>query len=311
MFTRFKQSSSVVFLDPQRALTDAEKKGKIALILSPSLYWVKRVKLPVKSVREARGLLESFFEDSLPEGKYSYSVYKEGEDFLLFAYEDKKILELIAQKGLNISNIKSIHFAQSEFSTLENPVSIHNDAVMSLKDGVVILTPASWAETSSPLELAEKKFSKHTIKLQQFGHIVDTKSLYRLGVILLLFIIVLAGELFITNAKTQSILASKDALFSKYNLQPTMFQNKSTQSKYKGIYSRGEKLRLYISYFLNMRLKPEQKITLISYKNRLLSITFSGVGKGNERNILKKLDAKKLQYKKSFHNESMKVEIKI
>ncbi len=311
MFMKFKQSATVVFLDPQRSIELGEKGEKIRLILSPSLYWVKKTKLPVKSVREARTLLESFFEDSLPKGAYSYEVYKKENDFFLFAYEDKKILELIAQKGLSLSNISSIHFAQSEFDASEDAFTVNESEVMYVKDGVVLLTPSSWVQEAKELDLKDIKLSKHRIRLQQFGHIVDKKSLYTIAFIALAFIFVLGGELFITASKIAKTEKAKDALFSKYKLQSTMFQNRSTQSKYSKMYKRGEKLRLIISYFLNMKLQGEQKISLIEYRNRLFSVTISGVSEGNERKILAQLDNKKVKYTPSFNKESMKVEIKI
>ena len=308
---KFKQSSNVAFLDPQRSIEVGEKGDKVTLILSPSLYWVKKTKLPVKSVREARTLLESFFEDSLPTGTYSYEVYKKEDEFFLFAYEDKKILALIAEKGLSSSKIASIHFAQSEFDTSEDAFIVNDSEVMYVKEGLVILTPVSWVKDAKDLVLDNIKLSKHKITLQQFGHIVDKKSLYTIGVIALAFIFVLAGELFITSSKITKIEESKENLFSKYKLQSTMFQNRSTQSKYSGMYKRGSKLRKSISYFLSLKLKREQKITLIEYKDKLLHVTISGVSEGNERKILAHLKSKNLKYTTSFSKENMKVEVKI
>ncbi|MDQ7066925.1 MAG: hypothetical protein Q9M40_02365 [Sulfurimonas sp.] len=75
------------------------KREKVSIILSPSLYWVQKLSLRVKYVREVKKLLPSIFEDMLPAGQYSYSAYKRGDDFFIFAYEDKAILKLLQDKS--------------------------------------------------------------------------------------------------------------------------------------------------------------------------------------------------------------------
>ena len=51
-------------------------EAPVNVILSPSMYWVKRVTLPVKYLYEVKSLIPSLFEENLPEGKYSYSAYR-------------------------------------------------------------------------------------------------------------------------------------------------------------------------------------------------------------------------------------------
>jgi len=308
----FNRSSTTIFLDPSSEAKIEYLKGeKLSIILSPSLYWVKKIALPVKSVREVKKLLASVFEDSLPEGHYSYTAYKSGDKFLVFAYEDKKILALLNAKGINIVDIKSIHFAQNEFTTLEGAIKINATQSMYLKDEVLVLAPSAWISKSKSLDLGTLELSKRTIKLQQFGHIVDNKSLYKIGAILVILALILIVEIFVASSKRDTIGELQDEVFSKHKLQSTMFQNRSTKSKYKNIYKTQTKLREYISYFLTMKLKKMQKITLIEYKNRVLYITLSGVSKGHARSITSQLDTKGVKYKVSYSDESMKVEMKI
>jgi len=308
----FNRSSIALFLDPSStAIMEYEKGEKFNVILSPSLYWVKKIALPVKSVREVKKLLESIFEDSLPEGHYSYTAYKSGDEFLVFAYEDKKILALLNAKGINTVDISSIYFAQNEFSSLEGALKINATQSMYLKDEVLVLAPSSWISESRELDLSSVALSKRTIKLQQFGHIVDNKSLYRVGAILVTLAIILMVEIFVASSKKDAIVELQDEVFSKYKLQSTMFQNRSTKSKYKNIHKTQTKLRQYISYFLTMKLKKMQKIILIEYKNRILYVTLRGAEKGQERSITSQLDSKGVKYKVSYSGENMKVEMKI
>ncbi len=308
----FKRATTALFLDPSSIEEFShDKSKKINIILSPSLYWVKKMSLPVKSVREVKKLLPSIFEDSLPEGHYSYTAYKNGEEFMLFAYEDKKILSLLTQKGISSADIASVHFAQSEFKELSSAFCINEKQCMYIKDELLVLAPSAWISEKEKLNLDDIKLSKHTIKLQQFGHIVDNSSLYKIGAILTLLAFILIVEIFITSSKKDAIIEAKEELFSKYKLQSTMFQNKSSLSKYSKVHERGVKFRESISYFLTLKLKSNQKIKLIEYKNNLLNVTIDGVDKASLNAINNQLNAKGVKYKSSLKGETMRVEMKI
>lgn len=312
MLTNFKRQTSVLFLDSNSdVVAKFDKSEKLDIILSPSLYWVKRISLPVKSAAQASKLLSSIFEESLPQGYYSYVAYKDGDDFLVFAYEDKKILSLLDTKEIHLANIRSIHFAQQEFKSLESAVKINATQSMYLKDSLLLLAPSAWFSDAKELELNNIQLSKHTIKLQQFGHLVDKKSLYKVGAILLIFALILIAEIFVATAKKDALQRAKEDVFTKYKLQATMFQNQSIKSKYETIYKTESRLRLVISYFLKMKLQKSQKISLMEYKNRVLKVTFSGLLKGHEQRIISQLKARGVKYNISYRGDSMKVEIKI
>jgi len=308
----FKRSSSVLFLDPNSTEALPYSKGeRVDIILSPALYWVKKIKLPITNLREVKKLLPSLFEESLPEGIYSYSLYKKEDEFIAFAYEDKKILALLSEKGISLSDINSIHFAQSEFEELESALKVSETQGMCLKDSLVVLAPLSWMKSYESLNTKDLKLSKHTIKLQQFSHLVDKKSLYTIGAILVLFALILSVELFVATSKRDAIVAEKEKLNAKYKLQATSFQNRATHKKYTQIHQTQTKLRAAIGTFLSLRLKPMQKVTLIEYKNRLLHVTIKGVNEQNKRALIAQLDSKKLKYRSSFSKDSIKVEVKL
>jgi len=312
LFTRFKRNTTTLFIDPNfEGSLEYESGTKVKLILSPSLYWVKKLSLPVSSVRDVKKLLPSIFEESLPVSHYSYSVYKKDDDFIAFAYEDKKIFELLKKLHITYSDVVSIHFAQSEFESLEGALEVNASESIYVRDSLVVLAPTKWLRETHPLNLNGMVLSKHKIKLQQFGHIVDNRSLYTIGSILTVLALILGVELFVAEDKLQTIENSKEALFSKYKLQSTMFQNRAGLKKYKKIHTTQTNLRAYISYFLSMKLKNGQKLTLLEYKNGYLIVSIGGVDKGSERGIASQLDAKGLKYKISFSSKSIKVEIKI
>jgi len=311
LFTRFKHTTNVLFLDAKSSDFAYEKGKKVDIILSPRMYWVKKMTLPVSSVREVKKLLPSLFEDSLPAAHYSYTAYKSGEEFLLFAYEDKKVFELLADKDISSADIASIRFAQSEFDSLENALSINAQESMYKDDGLLVLVPTTWVKESQVMALENLKLSKHTIKLQQFGHIVDKKSLYKIGAILVVLALILLVEIFVASSKLSGIEQAKEALFSKYKLQATMMQNRSTYTKYSKIYERETKLRAAIALFLSMPLQANQKITHLQYKSKKLFVVISGVTQASIQPLLSKLQANKLKYTTAHQGTGMKVEVSL
>ncbi len=309
---KFSSNKQRIFLDPSSGeLIRIVKGKKVDIILSPSMYWVKKISLPVKSVREVKKLLPSIFEDSLPVGHYSYYAYKSEDEFIAFAYEDKKILEAIQKAGIATAQVGAIYFAQSEFEGIKTVVQVSETTGLYVKDKLLLLAPITWFKESEKLSFDGLKLSKHRIHLQQYGHIIDPKSLYKIGIVLSLFALILGGELFIAKSKLQDIEAKKEEIFSKYKLQSSTLQNEASLKKYTKIYTTQIKLRKYLSLFLKLHLKEGQKIVLIDYKNRILSITIGGVKKGMGESIVSMLKREKVEHKVSFHSESMKVEIKL
>ncbi len=284
---------------------------KINIILSPTLYWVKKLSLPLKNVRDVKKLLPSLFEDTLPSGNYSYSAYKSGSEFYIFAYEDKKILDLLLQKGISLSNIAALFFAQSEFGATESAIKINEQQCMYVKDEIVVVVPSSWIQESKRLDLSTIAPLKHSITLKQFGHVVDSKSLYKIGVIMALLISLIAIEYFITAKKTADMLKLKDELFTKYNLQATMLQNSATLKKYDSMYTTQMKIREYISYILTLKLNDKEELVHLSLKNNILQAEFSGIAEGKELHITQMLKDNKVNFKSFFKDKSLHVELSL
>jgi hypothetical protein len=294
---KFKQKTQTVFLDKNSrvALLD---DAKYHIILSPTLYWIKREKLPLKYLHEVKKIAPTLFEEILPEGDYSYYVYKEDESFILFAYEDKKILSLLEEKGILLADIATISFAQSAFIQLQKPVAIGSETILAKKDDIVVVLPAEWYEDVEMLQNIELKPSKHTIKLEQFSYIVDKKTLYKLGGIFGVFIVIVAVEYFLYSKELAHLRQESEQVFKEHNLKPTLMQNKAILSHYESTSRRQEKLREYVSYILKAKLSKNQKIDSIGYENKKLRVVFEGL----RGNALKRVLA-------PFYKDKAKVDI--
>jgi hypothetical protein len=288
-----------------------ELEEKVNVILSPSLYWVKKLPLPIKYLRDVKKILPSIFEDVLPVGNYNYSAYKSGEEFFVFAYEDKLILDTLMQKGVSVSNIANVYFAQSEFAELEGAVEVNETQSMCLKDEILILVPSAFVDESKPLDAESVVLSGHTISLAQFGHIVDTKSLYKIAGVFIVLIVLLAVEWFVTAQKINEIEELKSALFEKEGTKSTMFENNAILKKQKTIYEKQTKLRESVSLILSAKLAKNETLQELSLKNKSFIAEFNTLSPATSAAIEKDFKASGLTYKVSKQNETWRLEVSL
>ncbi|MEN4045219.1 hypothetical protein [Sulfurimonas sp. NWX367] len=305
MFTKFKNNYKTILLDP--FMEPVQTEEKINVVLSPSLYWVKKISLPVKYIREVKKLLPSIFEDILPEGHYSYYAYKENDEYIVFAYEDKMILELMAQKEISPSNVVNIYFAQSEFSSLEGACRVNEKQALVVKNGIVILVPDFWIKEAGILKPDDFKPSGHAIVLQQFNHILKKSSFYKIGFVLLFITGIVFGEWLITMDKAATLEDQRSAVFAKYNLKPTMMQNQAIHAELNKIYEKQMKLREYIGYFLKMHLAKNEKISYIGFDSKVLTVIIKGVTQSKK--IIEALKRKGIHAKTQLKNSVLTLEI--
>jgi hypothetical protein len=305
---KFKQKAKMLFLDKEYSCS-VDPEEKYHVVLSPTLYWVKKVKLPLKYAHEVKKITPTLFEDTIPIGNYNYFVYKEGEEFVVIAYEDSVILSLLAEKGVSLHQVTALSFAQSSFKSSELPLRINEEYVVALKDEIVVLLPAQWFLEAKDLKESDLLASKQTITLEQFSHIVDHKTLYTIIVVLLLFVFVLVGEYLYFSKEKKELEGQKAELFEKYHLKPTLMQNSAILQKYKKGDLKEEKLRKYISYFLNMRLKKDEKIISMEYDGDRLKVLIKLSPKSNIKRLLSKFYKEKIDLKKDLKKDNLSVEV--
>jgi len=296
----FKSKANALFVDKNSPSYPLE--GKVNIILSPALYWVKKVTLPIKYVRDVKSLIPSLFEDHLPEGKYSYFAYKEGEDFLIFAYNDKEILDLIAQKGVASANINNIYLAQSEFAQLEQPQQIDENSIIALQDGVVVKLPSALAPDATELDLSEHTYSKHVIHLTRFNQIADQKSQIVFASILGFLIVMFTTEWLITSSKTAAIIQQQTEVYSNHNLPATSFQNEAIHSKLNSTFERQSRIRDIMNLALSIKLKPTERLEHIALEKRKIVIVVKTDSEASGKRSLSKLTKRFKKSKAHFDN---------
>ena len=307
MIGKFKTQVQTLFVDKNSPVFSVE--GSLNIILSPSLYWVKKVSLPVKYLREVKPLLPSLFEEVLPAGNYSYSAYKQGEDYFVFAYEDKMILDTLVSKGISASQVKGVYFAQSELFSIDKPVEIDEQNSLYKKDDIVMALPSSWFAERISLEFDASKLSKHSIALKQFSHIVNDKSLFKMSAIVLVFLLLIATEYFITSHKVTELQTKQENVFQKYHLKATMFQNRAMLQELQTHHKEQMKLRKYMAIALKTPLLKNQKLTLIELRAMKLKLAFSGEKKGLENRLFSFFKKEQIKYSAHYKKGTLYMEL--
>lgn len=268
MFT--KSNLKRLFLDASTPYHELSER--VDVILSPSLYWVKRVTLPVKYLYEVKKLLPAIFEEILPEGNYSYHAYREGDGYIAFAYDDRVILELLQAKGLGANSVEKLYFAQSELSNLEGAYRVNETQSLTVKEGICVLLPSIWTPQAKELDLEPLKLSKHNVTLSEFGHIVDSSSLTKYGVVVLLFALLFGFESYLVASKSQALQEERSALFERYGLKSTTMQNESLLASYEKRHTRQMALRSSIAKILALRLREGDRVVLMEYRGDKLLV---------------------------------------
>jgi len=285
LFLNFKQKVKRLFLDPELTVS-VDSKEKYQVVLSPSLYWIKRVSLPLKYVHEVKKIAHTLFEEILPAGNYNYYVYKDKNEYFIFAYEDSKILSLLHEKGISLTQIQGISFAQFALNDLNENLRIDEERALCVEDDIVVLLPAVWFKDLKEVQNDTLKVSQQTITLEHFSHIIDKKTLYTIMVFLFLFILLLLGEYFYFFKQKEQLKSQKEQLFKHYKLKPTLMQNRAILSSYKKEDLKQQKLRKYINYFLKANMHTNEKIISIEYDGLKLSVELKGVKKSDLKRIL-------------------------
>ncbi len=217
--------------------------GEYSLILSPQFYWVKRVKLPVKSEFRAKKLAPSIFEGSLPEGEeYFYDVKyeKDRDTFIVIAYSKNYIFDEIRKKISPTAKIKGIYFAQHELHELKTCIAIDEDISLGNVDGLLIQVPSACVQSEENVRnyLPKIKLSNKKIKIDS---LVDNEADKQQSLIYVAILSLLVISQFLTYFAYSGDLSKydtkKESLIRQYNLPRTSFQlqsiKRSLLKKYK------------------------------------------------------------------------------
>ena len=306
----FNKTVFPLFIDLHTSV-EVKEDEVFDLILSPSLYWVKRMSLPVKNPRDARKLLPSLFEDTVPAGKYSYYAYQDQDAYCIFAYDDKKILDLLSEKGIDAEQINRVYFAQSEFQDIEEAVSIDESCVLDLQDRVVVKLPLSLVGSLRPLELQDHHFSDHVIELARYAHIATTKSLANFAIFMGALIAIFALDWIVSTTKISEFETAPLLLYTEHKLPVTKVQNEAKLSTLQKQYQRQIKLRHLTGQVLNLKLEKNEYVRLYDLKGKQLTVELKISSPKRVPTVTKVLKRSNPSLKEKFQKGILRLEFEL
>lgn len=235
------------------------RNGDFTVILAPEFYWVKKVKLPVKSLAKARNLAPSVFEGNLPEGRYSYEIRRAGDgEFIVMAYNKEQIQKELEKIFPAKSKIKEIYFAQDALGGIKECTTINEKAALMNIDDIIIQVPRSCVNSDTKIaeHLKDAVLGRHKIRLSAGGdEILPKRDIILASVLVALLLVAFLGEYFIYKKAQNDLDQKRSEIIKENKLPPTMIQIRSIQKSLGKKFAKQKKLReaLYALSKINLR----------------------------------------------------------
>lgn len=232
-----------------------EISGKIDIIVSPEFYWVRKFEIPVKTEAQARHVLPTLFEDIVEEvSTLAYQVIKlEDNQFLCFAYSNKRIYDAIKKTNIPTSNISSIYFAQNE---CKNFRIFHIDdlAFMYTNEDILVKIPNTIeVEELIPLRRVLQNIETSSYKLQVrfYNDVISSKFYYTLFTIFGILIFANFFKYFTYSNEIDNLKNKIENTRKSNNVPASMLQVNSILKKYSTSINKENKKREAISYIFS------------------------------------------------------------
>lgn len=223
----------------------------INVILSPQFYWIKKIDIPMKSLKNAKEIAHSFFD---LEGEYFFNAIKIDNDYFAIAI-DKNL-------NLNIDDkyIKSIHVAQTEFFEYDC-IKIDNEHYLQKIDNIIFCFPYGKEKCIELKEIINKPLSKYNFNFKN-KILLETSHIFFFIISLILSILFIINGFEYKNISSK-LNTQKNTLLSKYNLPNTSFEIDSILLNLENIDKSQSKIRKDIEFFSNIPLNKNDKVILL------------------------------------------------
>jgi hypothetical protein len=273
---------------------------KTDIILSPHFYWIKTEEFPVKSPKDAYKFAPSLFDSLIKDlSGFKFKVLKsdiEGK-FIFIAYSPSEIYRKLTEKyGVKDEFISSLYFAQSEFNTILEPLSVNRNLMLVRIDGVVSEIRNSSQQDQTPAYVTAyiRKNSRTREKINLSGvkgGLTQTQQIVVLSAPLLLSIL-----LFLQNLSLQDELdridSRGDEIREKYNLPATSFELKSIVERLQKIDGEQSRFRKDLLWLDSKNLKRYGKVEELILDSKVLSVKFR-LKKGSNSRAVKMIFQKR------------------
>ena len=226
---------------------DKEIKEKVDVILSPEFYWINKIDLDIKSLKEAKKIAKNMFD--LDKEKYIFEAIKLDNKF--FAIAIKKDLDL----KINKKYINSIRLAQVELYKYEALKS--KNKTLKKVDDILFCFPETNENLKSIEEaIKEIKLSKHKINFDYLN--LDKATIFYIFFSLIIINLFFFIQGFFYKKELNKLQEKKEYLSKRYNLPLTTYQLDSIYSSLKNQDEKIKKIKKALELFSKTRLKFEK-----------------------------------------------------
>ena len=230
----------------------------VNIMLTPQFYTLKKEKLPVKYLYQAKKIAPSLF-DGLVEDiqKYDYLVYKEEDEWVFIAYDLEVISNFLLSKGIKPEQVVKIFFAQQASSSFTGPVLLgEREALISLDNTVVIVPQVALKENDDILLFGDSFTPKTGVTLQGVhGSILNKKQTMGLAAIFILFSFMFFVEGWRYAHDSQAIEEEMQVLLEEHPSLQSEYTRESIATKYRTIDKNERKKREVVKTLAGMIFK--------------------------------------------------------
>lgn len=238
---------------PEQTLTTS-----VNIMLTPQFYTLKREALPVKYRYQAKRIAPSLFEGLLEDAhKHEYFVAKEKDTWLFIAYDLEKIQDFLREKGLDLTLVSKMYFAEQARERFSAPVMTGDREVLVNFDGQLVMVPkAVLADDVSYMQTDESFTPKKGITLEGGEKsFLNKKESYLLAGIFFFFFFAFTLEGLRYSGGNEEEAAQIVVLLEAYPSLQSSYTRENIASKYKKIDSKERKKRDVIKALSKMIFK--------------------------------------------------------
>lgn len=234
----------------------------VNIMLTPQFYTLKKEALPVKYAYQAKKIAPSLFEGLLEDSdSYEYMVYKEEDTWVFIAYDAAKITAFLQSKGIPVSKVNKVFFAQQAVDAFTAPLALgDNEALVVIDKTVVVVPRIALDEAEQPSLTFDASFTPQKgVRLKSEGRTASSlftqKQAFALAAVGLLFagIFVLEGSRY--GGDSQEANAQLQSLYDAYPSLQSSYARQGIIDKYKSIDEKERKKRDAIKAFSGMIFK--------------------------------------------------------
>ena len=224
----------------------------VNIILSPQFYWIKKIDIPLKSLKEAKKIAQNYFD---LKGDYYFDAIK--LDDIFFAIAIDKNLDIKIDKKY----IKSIKLAQVEFYKYD-AINLENNYQLKKIEDILFCFPNHTENTPFIDDvLKDIKLSKQNINFLNNIEL-DKTSLILLSLSFIFITFTLTLLIFSYKQEIKNLELKKENL-KKYNLPLTNIQLNSILSQLKEIEFNNILLKKDLKFISKTPLHKNEKFILL------------------------------------------------